>query len=69
MSKKRKFSGNPLLNNLERSTRIELVLPTWKDGMLPLHQERFVYIYYTTFYYRMSIVILMSGTVTSIPVG
>ena len=40
MSKKRKFSGNPLLNNLERSTRIELVPPTWKDGMLPLHQER-----------------------------
>ncbi|WPK29342.1 hypothetical protein [Escherichia phage vB_EcoM_EP57] len=25
---------------MERSTRIELVPPTWKDGMLPLHQER-----------------------------
>ena len=30
-----------ILNCLERSTRLELVISTWKDEVLPLHQERF----------------------------
>ena len=32
----------------KRVTRIELVTPTWKDGMLPLHHTRKAYAYFTT---------------------